>query len=291
MAGKDCNSDENTRRRKKPMFPNERVCEVHCNVAAKPRTLRIGICEDSIPDMELIRTYLSGWKARVNSGDRPQAVIPAGIELRIFEFPDAEAFYFNYPDNPRFDVLLLDIHMGDMDGFELAKRIRQRDRRIAVVFITGDPDYAGKGYDVDAAGYFIKPVRREELYAVMDKCILSLKRGRMELLWETDGELRKIYQEDILYFESAGHMITAVTADASFESRMSWAELESLISPDMFARTHRSYIIGLGHVDVLGKTEVTLDNGIVLPVSRRLERELREKFVGYYSGGDGVWFP
>jgi two-component system response regulator LytT len=72
---------------------------------------------------------------------------------------------------------------------------------------------------------------------------------------------------------------------------MSWAELESLISPDMFARTHRSYIIGLGHVDVLGKTEVTLDNGIVLPVSRRLERELREKFVGYYSGGDGVWFP
>ncbi len=46
-----------------------------------------------------------------------------------------------------------------------------------MVFITGDPDYASKGYDVDAAGYLIKPVRREELYAVMDKCILSLKRA------------------------------------------------------------------------------------------------------------------
>ncbi|HPZ14938.1 MAG TPA: LytTR family DNA-binding domain-containing protein [Bacillota bacterium] len=232
-----------------------------------------------------------GWEAGVNSGDRPQAAIPAGVELRISEFSRAEEFYFNYPDNPRFDVLLLDIHMGDMDGFELAKRIRQKDRRIAVVFITGDPDYAGKGYDVDAAGYFIKPVRREELYAVMDKCIVSLKRGKTELLWETDGELCKIYQEDIPHFESAGHMITAVTADASFESRMSWADLESLISHDMFARTHRSYIIGLGHVDVLGKTEVTLDSGTVLPVSRRLEKELREKFVGFHVGCDAVWFP
>lgn len=64
MAGKDCNSDENTRRRKKPMFPNERVCEVHCNVAAKPRTLRIGICEDSLPDMELIEGYLFGMGGR-----------------------------------------------------------------------------------------------------------------------------------------------------------------------------------------------------------------------------------
>lgn len=263
--------------------------EVYCDVAAEPRRLIIGICEDSISDMELIRKYLSGWEAEVNSGDRPQAAIPDGVGLRISEFSGAEEFYFNYPDNPRFNVLLLDIHMGDMDGFELAKKIRQRDRKIAVVFITGDPDYASKGYDVDAAGYLIKPVRREELYAVMDKCLVSLKSGKTELLWETDGELRKIYQEDILYFESAGHMITAITLDGSFKRRMSWAELESLISPDMFARTHRSYIVGLGHVDVLRKTEVTLDNGTVLPVSRRLEKELREKFVGYYSGDNGVW--
>jgi len=110
-------------------------------------------------------------------------------------------------------------------------------------------------------------------------------------IWETDGELCKIYQEDIFHFESVGHMMTAGTADASVESRMSWAELESLISHDMFARTHRSYIIGLGHVDVLGKTEVTLDSGTVLPVSRRLEKELREKFVGFHVGCDAVWFP
>lgn len=291
MAGKGCSSDENISRRRKTLFPIERVCEVRCDVAAERRTLRIGICEDSVPDMELIREYLSGWEAEVNSGNRLRTVISAGVELRISEFPDAEAFCFNYPDNPRFDVLLLDIHMRDMDGFELAKRIRQKDRRIAVVFITGDPDYASKGYDVDAAGYLIKPMRREGLYAVIDKCLMSLESGKTELLWGTDGELRKIYQEDILYFESAGHMIIAVTTAGSFGCRMSWGELESSVSPDMFVRTHRSYIVGLGHVDVLGKTEVTLDNGTVLPVSRRLERELREKFVGFCSGGDGVWRP
>lgn len=202
------------------------------------------------------------------------------------EFPDAEKFHFNYPDNPRFDILLLDIHMKDMDGFKLAQRIRRKDQKVAVVFITGDPDYASKGYDVGASGYLLKPVRREKLYDVMDKCLASLISRGTELLWETDGELRKIYQEDILYFESDGHIITAVTPEGRFEQRMTWAQLESLISPDMFARTHKSYIVGLSHIDVLGKTELTLDNGTALPVSRRLEKGLRESFVRFYREGN-----
>ena len=45
----------------------------------------------------------------------------------------------------------------------------------------------------------------------MDMCYLSLRHYKTELIWETDGDLHKIYQEDILYLESDGHMITAVT--------------------------------------------------------------------------------
>ena len=109
---------------------------------------------------------------------------------------------------------------------------------------------------------------------------------KTELIWETDGDLHKIYQEDILYFESDGHMITAVTLYGRFTRRLTWAELETMISPNMFARIHRSYIVGLHHIDVISKDEVILDDGSVLPISRRLGKDLREKFVKFHTEKD-----
>lgn len=269
--------------------PQIRRLQVWWSVAAygkiTRRAVRVGICEDSVPDADLLKEYVSGWGAEVNRGNRLGGAHLAGIELRVSVFPDAEEFHFRYPDDPRFHILLLDIHMGAMDGFSLAQKIRQKDRKVALVFITGDPYFADKGYDVGAIGYLVKPVRRERLYAAMDKCLAAmLQHDRAVLIWEVQGELRRIYQEDILYFESDGHMITAVTPEGSLQRRMSWAELESSIFPGMFAQTHKSYAVGLGHVDLLGKTQVTLDNGTVLPVSRRLEKRLRAKFIEFHGG-------
>jgi len=60
IAEKGCNSDEDISPRKKTLFPIQRIYEVYCDVAAERRTLRIGICEDSLLDMELIEGYLFG---------------------------------------------------------------------------------------------------------------------------------------------------------------------------------------------------------------------------------------
>ncbi|HHY69900.1 MAG TPA: LytTR family DNA-binding domain-containing protein [Bacillota bacterium] len=259
-------------------------------MASRPEIIRIGICEDSEPDMRILRKYLSEWQAEVNQGKRLTEEVPITLDLKVSEFSDAEGFYFSYPDDPRFDVLLLDIHMSSLDGFQLARSIRDKDPRVAIVFVTGDPDYATRGYDVDASGYIVKPIDRQEFYAIMDKCFLSLRHYKTELIWETDGDLHKIYQEDILYFESDGHMITAVTLYGRFTRRLTWAELETMISPNMFARIHRSYIVGLHHIDVISKDEVILDDGSVLPISRRLGKDLREKFVKFHTEKDRRFF-
>ena len=100
--------------------------------------LRIAVCDDAEED----RTYVSGlvkdWAAQ------------AGHQAEITAFSSAESFLFRYAEDKNWDILLLDIEMGAMDGVSLAKRVRKDNEAVQIVFVTGYSDYIAEGYEVAA---------------------------------------------------------------------------------------------------------------------------------------------
>ena len=99
---------------------------------------RVAICDDSREDAAFENALLQEWaKARQ---------IDAEAEL----FFSAEGFLFHYEENAAYDMLLLDIEMGGMDGVSMAKRIRRENAAVQIVFITGYSDYIAEGYEVAA---------------------------------------------------------------------------------------------------------------------------------------------
>ena len=95
---------------------------------------KIAICDDSQADAEYIATLVKEWaKDRI---------------VKIRTYPSAEAFMFNYAEEKDYDILLLDIEMGKMDGVTMAKAIRQDNESVQIVFITGYSEYIADGYDV-----------------------------------------------------------------------------------------------------------------------------------------------
>ena len=94
-------------------------------------TYKIAICDDSQADAEYIATLVKEWaKDRI---------------VKIRTYPSAEAFMFNYAEEKDFDILLLDIEMGKMDGVTMAKAIRQDNESVQIVFITGYSEYIADG--------------------------------------------------------------------------------------------------------------------------------------------------
>ena len=83
----------------------------------------IAICDDSDVDRQSIGGMVRRWAEA------------AGGRVRIDEFPSAESFLFEFDGG--WDILLLDIEMGGMDGVELAKRLREKSATLQIVFITG----------------------------------------------------------------------------------------------------------------------------------------------------------
>ena len=116
---------------------------------------RIAICDDRQEDREYVRQLTARWAQQ------------RGNQVEMTEFCSAEQFLFSCPQ-PDFDLLLLDIEMGEMDGVSLAKQVRRTNELMQIVFITGYSDYITEGYEVAALHYLMKPVKEEKLFVVLD---------------------------------------------------------------------------------------------------------------------------
>ncbi len=235
---------------------------------------QIAIVDDESTSREYVASLVSEW-GMLHSHS-----------IHITPFPSAEAFLFDYTGNNIFDILLLDIEMGEMNGVELAKAVRQEEKngkRTEIVFITGYPDFISEGYDVAALHYLMKPVNGEKLFRVLDRAAENSKVTAKKLIFHTDGEDRAVYADSIFYAEMFSHTVRIVTEDGDFETRMKLSELEIILGED-FIKAHRSYIVGLRHISSLTKTELTLDSGKTIPISRSEQQKVHTAFVRYFKG-------
>ena len=168
----------------------------------------------------------------------------------------------------------------------MAKKIRKEDNLINIIFITAIPDYIGEGYDVEAINYLIKPINEEKLYVCLDKAFEKTPKEEKTILIEEQGEIHRILQKDILYIESFGHNVEINTIDKKYTIRKNIGIMEKELDGNDFVRCHRSYIVGLQHVNRIGKNELELDSGEIIPVSRRQYVNTNKAFIQYY-GGEG----
>ena len=107
---------------------------------------RVAIVDDSNIDAEYVQSILNAWAQERQ----------AGVQAK--RFVSAENFLFHYADDKAWDILLLDIEMGAMDGVTMAKQVRKDNEAVQIVFITGYSDYIAEGYEVSALHYLMKPV-------------------------------------------------------------------------------------------------------------------------------------
>ena len=82
----------------------------------------------------------------------------------------AEALRF--AQHNRFELAALDVVMPGMDGMELARRLRRLNRSLVPVFITSSKEFAFQAYQLDAAGYLLKPFKSGEVHAVLERAKL-----------------------------------------------------------------------------------------------------------------------
>lgn len=228
---------------------------------------RVAIVDDSSVDAAFVEDILNTW-----ADDRQVVVQPE-------RFDSAEKFLFRYADDKAWDILLLDIEMGAMDGVTMAKKVRAHNEAVQIVFITGYSDYIAEGYEVAALHYLMKPVNKDKLFSVLDRALEKRKQEERCLNLESAGEIVRIPFYEIRYLDVRQNYVT-IHAKQEYTVKRTLGDFEKELD-DRFSRVGRSMIVNLKYIQRVTKTDVYLSDDTILPLPRGAYEPLNRAIIAH----------
>lgn len=224
--------------------------------------LRIGLCDDVFDARFLLRSALERMlEAKQTAG-------------QFYEFSSGEGLLQWMGNHAgELDLIFLDLEMGGLDGMETARRLREADSGLQLVFVTGHGDRVYDGYRVGALGYLLKPPTAEQLRDILDRAQSALYRELDRAYFCRSGDCYyRIPLQKILYFFSNRRQITCVTTGRQY---VFYGKLDQVAQQlgTPFVRIHQRYLVRAGAVVQMDSAEVELTDGTRLPVSRSCRRE------------------
>ena len=123
---------------------------------------RIAICEDETECLNRIKDFLILYEAEHHQG-----------LFKVDSFCDMESLFVKENVIDQYDLLLLDIYMGKMNGIEAARELRTKGFQGQIVFMTSSRDFALLAISVDATQYLLKPVEKQPFFNAIDKVLVS----------------------------------------------------------------------------------------------------------------------
>lgn len=227
---------------------------------------KISIIDDNSADTEYVAGLVARWAES------------AGYVAHISAFPSAEAFLFQYEIEKDFDVLLLDIEMGKMNGIDLAKKVRLENEAMQIVFITGYPDFIAEGYEVSALHYLMKPVSYEKLQAVLYKAVSNLAKTEKRLSMTYERRTDFVPLSQILFVEAQKQYVLVHTFDKTYRMKQSFAETVEELD-EFFFKCQRSFCVNLCHITRIKNNSVLLKNGEEVPISRGMAEKIGKEMI------------
>ena len=165
--------------------------------------------------------------------------------------------------------------MKKQNGMELARRIRQTDAQVPILFLTAMKEYVFEGYEVKALRYLIKPVQDEALFAILDE--IQSADQRYVLL---NGS--RINLNDLIYVEAEAHYCHLVFEDHRQKEKIGIRELKAMLD-ETFVMIHRSYLVNIAKVDQIRREDLSAGS-FTLPIARSQLKIVNEAFIRYNKG-------
>ena len=231
----------------------------------------IAIVEDNPAEAETLRSYFSRMSSEL------------GEPFQVNLFQNGREFLSAY--QPIYDLVLMDIHLPDLNGMHVAKCLRKIDRNVVLIFVTSMARYAAEGYEVDALDFIVKPVSYPtftlKIKRSLSKCASS--QDRELLISITDGVYRTSASR-IKYVEVIDHSLVYHTTDGVLNSYGNLKDVEAKLNSPQFIRCNRCYLVNLAFVRAIHGSTLIVD-GDALQISRPKRNIVLDALNNYLGGG------
>lgn len=204
------------------------------------------------------------------------------LQFQITHFPNAVLLLDSYKAN--YELIFMDIKLPMMSGMEAAKRLREIDRSVTLVFVTGTAQYAIEGYAVEAFDYILKPVNDGTFHLKL-KRILSHVGSNLgdRIVIRAEGETVALQLRKICYIEVEGHYLNWYTRDKVYRSLGPMKAIHQQL-PESYCAISRWYVVNMQYVRGVTGDDVLME-GKKLRIGRAYKQNFLQAYAEYIAGG------
>lgn len=225
--------------------------------------IKIAICDDDNNIIEDIKRSIENYKDTKH-------------EISIFNCGE-----MLLESESKYDLIFLDIDMTGINGIETAKRLREYDKSVKIIYVTSYTDYLNMAFSVHAFGYLNKPVKEEQIHGQLKEVLSYLAEEKVEeevLEFIASEGVVRLKASEICFFEYINRKVKLKTLDTSYIIKEKITTIANDMSKYGFFMPHKSFTVNLLHVKSIKGYDIFMMDGSMIPLSQKKSTEFRDEF-------------
>jgi DNA-binding LytR/AlgR family response regulator len=229
--------------------------------------LEIAICDDD----PLITTYLAATL------ERNADLLSEPFRIQLFN--QGTALLAALP----FDIIFLDIELGDTTGIRAAEEIRKEYEETVLVFVSAHESYCKELFRFDTTGFLGKPFDSAQVRELLPRINKKLRVPSVTFTYRMKDTICRVPVSDILFFETKARQIELVTRQRRDLFYGKLDEVEATLKHSGFTRIHHSFLVNLDSVERFTNNSLLMSGGYILPIAQRRQKETHRRIMDYYN--------
>lgn len=229
--------------------------------------MNIAICDDCERECLIIKKYCE------------ESEICAHIKCTTFL--SGSKLLAAYKSGKRFDIVLLDVDMPEIDGIKVGNAIRSLDRNVIIIFITAYPEYAIDAYECEAFNYILKPCDPQKLKDVLTRALDRLGLLCKYHVVKIRNEIFRIPISEIYYIECCHKHIIYYLKHEKVETTDKLSSVYEALADYGFCQVHQGYIVNMAKIRRFDNYSVILEDGRAVMISVRKKAEVMIAYAKY----------
>jgi Response regulator of the LytR/AlgR family len=220
--------------------------------------------------------------------DEPQMANVIGEYVREYFLEECtlDFFYSGHEflsSDKEYTIVFMDIELEDSNGIDIAEYIKKKNKNTFIIFITNFSGYCKQAISVHAFEYLLKPIKRTELFSILDelKEYLHEKFTIKTVRLKTEKGILQVPINQIIYFEYIERKVRMFLNDEKMFINYTLTQIYNLLIKDDFAMPHRAYIVNLCKIRLIRKFDIFLENGGVIPLAQKKASNFKKHFEIY----------
>ena len=240
--------------------------------------LKIAICDDDLNFTGSLETLVLQESRCI------------GIRVDIDVFSDGKTLLKSIHSGERYGLIFIDIEMEQIDRISAAWEIRETDRSVMLIYISGYDQYLKDLFEVEPFRFLSKPLNKKKFHQYFKEACHRIGETEVFYQFTFNREIQKVPLKDVVYFESRNRVVHIYLNDGStayFYGKLNVVEKELADSRRYFLRIHQSFLVNYDYITKMNFFNITISinkKEIELNISEDRQKEVRRQLCGMASG-------